>query len=119
MTCKDCLHFDACDISAVYFGGDIGSKNFREYEKRKNVELDCDTFKDKSRFIEVDENYYTHICKARGLIDEFSIFARVVDQTENAVTIERYQKFGALKIGNITISKHDFERYYKPIKEAE
>lgn len=67
--------------------------------------------------IEVDENYHTHICKANGLINEFSIFARVVDKTDDTVTIERYQKFGALKIRNITISKADFKRYYQKIKE--
>ncbi len=69
--------------------------------------------------IEVDENYHTHICKAKGLINGFSIFARVVDETDDTVTIERYQEFGALKIKNITISKEDFERYYKKISEVQ
>lgn len=41
MTCKDCIHYEACDIAAVYFGDTAGSKKFREYEKRTNVELPC------------------------------------------------------------------------------
>lgn len=69
--------------------------------------------------IEVDENYHTHICKAKGLVNGFSIFARVVDETDDTVTIERYQEFGALKIRNIMISKEDFERYYKKISEVQ
>lgn len=53
MTCKDCIHYEACDISSVYFGGTVGSEKFREYEKRKDIELDCDTFKNKSYFMEL------------------------------------------------------------------
>lgn len=53
MTCKDCIHYEACEISSVYFGEEKGNNVFREYEKRKNVELDCDQFKDKSRFVEL------------------------------------------------------------------
>lgn len=53
MTCKDCVHYEACEISSVYFGEEKGSKSFREYEKRQNVELDCDQFKDKTQLVEL------------------------------------------------------------------
>lgn len=52
-SCKNCVHCEACDISAVYFGGTIGSEEFRKYEKRTNVEFDCEQFKDRTRFIEL------------------------------------------------------------------
>ena len=60
MTCIDCVHYEACDISAVYFGGEKGSKSFREYEKRQNVELDCEQFKDKTRFLNIGDKIYQH-----------------------------------------------------------
>lgn len=53
MTCKDCVHCEACKISSAYFGEEKGSKAFSEYEKRQTVELDCEHFKDKTRFVEL------------------------------------------------------------------
>lgn len=43
-SCKDCIHYEACEISSVYFGDTAGSEKFREYERRTNVELDCEQF---------------------------------------------------------------------------
>lgn len=113
MTCKDCIHCSICGKteSDIYKGN-----------KENAVELYCVEFKDESDFIKlpcIHETYFTHICKARGLINEFSIFAKIVSEDENTVTIDRFQKFGALHIGIITISREDFERYYKEITEAE
>jgi len=116
MTCKDCFHYDVCfERSDIYFLLPID-------EHGNNCEKHCGQFKDKFRFIElpcIHETYFTHICKARGLINEFSIFAKIVSEDENTVTIDRFQKFGSLHIGIITISREDFERYYKEITEAE
>lgn len=55
-------------------------------------------------------------CRAEsGDINEFTIFANVIGCTENTVTLERFQKFGIFFIGEITMSKEDFERYYEDI----
>lgn len=101
MSCDNCIHYELC----------------QEWSYRSLLKMpfcrNNEHFKAKS--VNTDENYYTHICKAEGLINEFSIFARVVDETDDTITIERFQMFGALKIRNITISKQDFERYYKKI----
>ena len=114
MTCKDyCYHFEACK--------DMYDGNKEEFDDVEFVNS-CTYFKDKTQIIElpcIHERYFTHICKARGLINEFSIFAKVITEDEKTVTIDRFQKFGSLHIGIITISREDFERYYKEITEAE
>lgn len=65
------------------------------------------------------DSKFTHICKseAKPYPDSFTIFAYVisVDDENNTVTIDRFQKFGAVHVGKITISKEDFDRYYKKI----
>jgi hypothetical protein len=118
MTCKDCIHYDLCDrnqelaIECTEWGDQLID----------TVEMDCRYFKDKTHIIElpcIHETYFTHICKARGLINQFSIFAKIVSEDENTVTIDRFQKFGSLHIGIITISREDFERYYKEITKSE
>ena len=60
MTCKDCVHYEACKISSAYFGEEKGSKAFSEYEKRQTVELDCEHFKDKARFLNIGDKIYQH-----------------------------------------------------------
>lgn len=67
--------------------------------------------------IEIEKAQFTHICKSDRdyYPTTFSIYSRLIDENEDSVTIDRYQKFGALPIGKITISKKDFERYYKRI----
>ena len=69
--------------------------------------------------IEIENAQFTHICQSdRELYPTtFSIFARVVNETKNSVEIERFQKFGALPLRNITISKEDFKRYYRKIEK--
>lgn len=51
MTCKDCIHYEACKTSASYFG--CGIDAFERYELRQEVEKDCADFKPKSRYIEL------------------------------------------------------------------
>ena len=101
MTCKDCIHFEQC------------SDVWGEYTK--NAENNCGNFKDKSKFISLEEKPFTHICKNDYDLypTTFTIYARVIDATEETVTIDRFQKFGAVHCGTITISREDFEKYYK------
>lgn len=70
MTCKDCVHYEACEISSVYFGEEKGSKSFREYEKRQNVELDCDQFKDKTQLVELPCKINERLYYANKTLDE-------------------------------------------------
>lgn len=44
MTCKDCIHYDAC----CKIGGKL-----QEHYMNKCNDVECDCFKDKSRFIEL------------------------------------------------------------------
>lgn len=54
MTCKDCIHYEACKTTASYFGCSTNnSHTFATYELRQEIEKDCADFKDKSRFIEL------------------------------------------------------------------
>lgn len=61
---------------------------------------------------------FTHICKGNGPVNEFSIFANIVKDNGDTVTIERYQSFGNLNIPNITLSKDEFNSYYEPIEDC-
>lgn len=71
--------------------------------------------------IEIEKAQFTHICKSNNDLypTTFSIYARIAEDYGQSITIERFQKFGALPLGNITISKDDFNRYYKPIKQSD
>lgn len=64
---------------------------------------------------EIEKAQLTHICKSdKDLFPTvFSIFARVICENESSVTIDRFTKFGSLPVGKITISRKDFEKYYK------
>ena len=68
--------------------------------------------------IEIEKAQFTHICKSDNdyYPTTFSIYARIVDEDDKSVTLDRFQKFGALPLKSITISKEDFYRYYRPIK---
>lgn len=58
-TCKDCLHYEACK-SLLEAQGYIVNGAGEDADKR------CDTFTDKSRFVECDENLETMlICAER------------------------------------------------------
>ena len=71
--------------------------------------------------IEIENAQFTHICKSDKLYypDTFSIYARIVEQDDESVTLDRFQKFGALPLKRITISKADFNRYYHTIEQEE
>lgn len=123
MTCKERLTMHtpegACLIINANNETDARQELMEKFKLACNKLAELEDKLENGTLIEVDENYHTHICKAKGLVNGFSIFARVVDETDDTVTIERYQEFGALKIRNITISKEDFERYYKKISEVQ
>lgn len=107
-TCSECIHYEICDEWSPYYLSDKAKK--------------CEHFKSRSRFVELpclQDSVCTHICKAEGLVNSFSIFAKILESDGETVTIDRFQKFGALHIGAITISQADFERYYAPVTEAE
>ncbi len=74
-----------------------------------------------SKQIEIEKAQFTHICQSDKLYypNTFSIFARIVEETEESVTIDRFLKFGALPLRRITISRADFDRYYRPITNIE
>lgn len=69
--------------------------------------------------IEISKAQFTHICKSDRdrYPTVFSIYARVIERDENTVTVERFMKFGALPMDKITISKKEFDRYYKELEK--
>lgn len=73
------------------------------------------------KLIEIENAQFTHICQSDKLYypDTFSIFARIVEENNESVTIDRFQKFGALPLKRLTISRADFDRYYRPITDVE
>ena len=52
-TCKDCIHYDVCEVSSVFYGGEAARQRFREYAKRADVECGCNCFTDKSLYIKL------------------------------------------------------------------
>ena len=70
--------------------------------------------------IEMRNTRFTHLCKSdRDLYPtEFTIFAMAQYNLDGTVTVDRFQKFGALHVGKITIPKEAFEKYYKECEQA-
>lgn len=68
--------------------------------------------------IDLHKAEFTHICKSDNDVypSTFSIYARIVAIDDSTVTIDRYQKYGAVYVGRVKIPRRDFERYYKRIK---
>lgn len=65
-----------------------------------------------------EELPFTHICKSdkEQFPSCFAVYARVIDENNDSVTVDRFNKWGAVHIGEVTLSRKDFERYYKEIK---
>lgn len=66
----------------------------------------------------VEEKPFTHICQYDGEIYPscFAIYARIISENEDSVTIDRFSKWGAVHIGKLTLSRENFEEYYKEMK---
>ena len=66
----------------------------------------------------VEENPFTYICKSDKEIYPscFAVYARIISKDKDSITIDRFSKWGAVHIGEVTLSREDFERYYKEIK---
>lgn len=62
--------------------------------------------------VQGDFNY----CCGSNKVDDFSIFANIIAEDEENVTLERFQKFGKLKLRDTTFSRKDFEMYYQKIE---
>ena len=67
--------------------------------------------------MEMNKLQFTNICKSDREIypSVFSIYARIIKIDKDSVTIERFQKFGCLPVGKLTLSSKDFAKYYKEI----
>lgn len=68
-----------------------------------------------------ESNLFTHICKSDRDIypTEFTIYAYIINEDDEAVLLDRYMKYGAIHVGEVRISRSDFERYYEEIKYNE
>lgn len=86
--------------------------NYAEENARKHIEVDKGMNSTPINNDITDE--FTHVCKSDKdkFPSCFAIYARVVEQTFDWVTIDRFQKWGAVHCGIVTISRKDFERYY-------
>lgn len=64
------------------------------------------------------DNPFTHICKSCKEIypSQFAIYARIIKETDDSVTIDRFQKWGVVHCGVATISREDFNKYYKRLQ---
>ena len=52
-SCRDCVHYEACEFNSFFYGGKHGEEKFKEYENSMLIEFACQNFKDKSRFVEI------------------------------------------------------------------
>ena len=50
-------------------------------------------------------------------IDDFTLFANIINRTNETVTYERFMKFGDLACGKVTIPISEFEKYYTPLTD--
>lgn len=66
---------------------------------------------------ETRELGFEYVCFSGDKLNEFSIFANVVSETPDEVTITRFQRFGKLNIGDRTYNRKRFEQYYKKISD--
>lgn len=72
-------------------------------------------YDDVAREEEIVDKPFTYICKSNKEIypSQFAIYARIIEETDDSVTLDRFQKWGAVHCGVITISHEDFNKYYK------
>ena len=49
----------------------------------------------------------------------FDIYARVVNVEDNVCTLDRYQKFGGLRLKELVCSEDEISEYYRPMTEEE
>lgn len=50
-------------------------------------------------------------------VNDFSLFADIINETENTVTYRRYMKFGQLDCGTLTVTKEEFFYFYEPMTD--
>lgn len=62
---------------------------------------------------------FNYCCGSGDKLNEFSIFANIIAEDGDSVTLERFQKFGELKLRDVTLSRKDFEMYYQKIEPDE
>lgn len=90
--------------------------NYAEENARKHI----DVHKVTNNIITNKDNtdVFTHVCKSDNEVYPscFAIYARIIEETDDWVTIDRFQKWGAVPCGIVTVSRKDFDRYYKEIK---
>lgn len=88
----------------------------KEYQKEKGISKPTHLFN--KEMPDGDKKNFDYVCAEKGKPhDDFTIFANIISEDQNFVTIERYQKFGKFKLNNTTMSKDTFYEYYK--KRAE
>ncbi len=60
--------------------------------------------------ISLELNY---VCRNSEPDNEFTLFAKILGETEDKVTIQRYMRWGKLDCGVATLSRKDFELFYE------
>lgn len=90
--------------------------NYAEENARNHIDINKVTNNTPTKNDNTDE--FTHVCMSDKdrFPSCFAIYARVIEQIDDWVTIDRFQKWGAVHCGITTISRENFERYYKEIK---
>lgn len=86
--------------------------NYAEENARKHIDVHKVTNNTITNKDNTEE--FTHVCKSdrEEFPGCFAIFARVIEETADWVTIDRFQKWGAVPCGIVTISRKDFDKYY-------
>lgn len=83
MTCKDCVHYEACKMILLSAYPDVTEV---EIKQTVNNSTECDQFKDKARFVELP-------CKVRDTVYYVTgIYNTLVDSAEEAEKALRANK---------------------------
>ncbi len=80
---------------------------------------EMDKAKERTILYEGNELYKDcqYCCRAKE-VNEFSVFANVIGEGDNdKLIVERFQRYGKLKLNDVAIPRKEFEDYYEDISE--
>lgn len=80
----------------------------------------CIKYKNNGVYRVIETDYFTHFCKSdfEYRPSKNAIFAKIVDETDDTVTIERFTEYGKFEVGNITLTRENFVKHFDEIKRS-
>lgn len=120
--CEFCRNYDFSNVKAIVDEKGRARIVFADSRQHKNNSpfSFCPCCGERlSNAVATKNTAFTHICKSDLELypSAFACWARIIAEDENTVTFERFMKYGALPVGKATVSRKDFERYYRVLED--